>query len=99
MGGAGAGRRTLLLVNLASIMERADEALLSAVYREARHAPGARSPHVQAACYPPASSPQGPSSGPPPRSSSPSPTVRQLRAGRSVPVPLSLEPARTISLV
>ncbi|CAN6204308.1 unnamed protein product [Urochloa humidicola] len=55
-------RRTLLLVNLASIMERADEALLPAVYREvgaALHATPAglgaltlcRS-IVQAACYP-----------------------------------------------
>ncbi|CAL5088605.1 unnamed protein product [Urochloa decumbens] len=55
-------RRTLLLVNLASIMERADEALLPAVYREvgaALHATPAglgaltlcRSV-VQAACYP-----------------------------------------------
>ncbi|KAG2634751.1 hypothetical protein PVAP13_2NG308809 [Panicum virgatum] len=55
-------RRTLLLVNLASIMERADEALLPAVYREvgaALHASPAglgaltlcRSA-VQAACYP-----------------------------------------------
>ena len=55
-------RRTLLLVNLASIMERADEALLPAVYREvgaALHASPAglgaltlcRS-IVQAACYP-----------------------------------------------
>ncbi|GJM98947.1 hypothetical protein PR202_ga16000 [Eleusine coracana subsp. coracana] len=55
-------RRTLLLVNLASIMERADEALLPAVYREvgaALHATpaglGALSlcrSIVQAACYP-----------------------------------------------
>ena len=56
------GRRTLVLVNLASIMERADEALLPAVYREvgaALHATPAglgaltlcRS-IVQAACYP-----------------------------------------------
>ncbi|EER98817.1 hypothetical protein BDA96_02G196700 [Sorghum bicolor] len=55
-------RRTLLLVNLASIMERADEALLPAVYREvgaALHASpaglGALSlcrSIVQAACYP-----------------------------------------------
>ncbi|TVU09353.1 hypothetical protein EJB05_42823, partial [Eragrostis curvula] len=55
-------RRTLLLVNLASIMERADEALLPAVYREvgaALHATpaglGALSlcrSVVQAACYP-----------------------------------------------
>ncbi|RCV11482.1 hypothetical protein SETIT_2G189300v2 [Setaria italica] len=55
-------RRTLLLVNLASIMERADEALLPAVYREvgaALHATPAglgaltlcRS-IVQAVCYP-----------------------------------------------
>ncbi|CAN6174130.1 unnamed protein product [Urochloa humidicola] len=55
-------RRTLLLVNLASIMERAEEALLPAVYREvgaALHATPAglgaltlcRS-IVQAACYP-----------------------------------------------
>ncbi|CAN6195735.1 unnamed protein product [Urochloa humidicola] len=55
-------RRTLLLVNLASIMERADEALLPAVYREvgaALHATPAglgaltlcRS-IVQSACYP-----------------------------------------------
>uniref|UniRef100_A0A0E0ERK1 Major facilitator superfamily (MFS) profile domain-containing protein n=1 Tax=Oryza meridionalis TaxID=40149 RepID=A0A0E0ERK1_9ORYZ len=55
-------RRTLVLVNLASIMERADEALLPAVYREvgaALHATPAglgaltlcRSA-VQAACYP-----------------------------------------------
>ena len=56
------GRRTLVLVNLASIMERADEALLPAVYREvgaALHASpaglGALSlcrSIVQAACYP-----------------------------------------------
>ncbi|CAN6217463.1 unnamed protein product [Urochloa humidicola] len=56
------GRRTLLLVNLASIMERADEALLPAVYREvgaALHATptglGALTLYrsiVQAACYP-----------------------------------------------
>ncbi|KAF0913184.1 hypothetical protein E2562_020350 [Oryza meyeriana var. granulata] len=55
-------RRTLLLVNLASIMERADEALLPAVYREvgaALHATptglGALTlcrSVVQAACYP-----------------------------------------------
>ncbi|KAL6655682.1 hypothetical protein ACP70R_006508 [Stipagrostis hirtigluma subsp. patula] len=55
-------RRTLLLVNLASIMERADEALLPAVYREvgaALHATptglGALTlcrSIVQAACYP-----------------------------------------------
>ena len=55
-------RRTLLLVSLASVMERADEALLPAVYREvgaALHATPAglgaltlcRS-IVQAACYP-----------------------------------------------
>jgi hypothetical protein len=55
-------RRTLLLVSLASIMERADEALLPAVYREVGtelHATPAglgaltlcRS-IVQAACYP-----------------------------------------------
>jgi MFS family permease len=55
-------QRTLLLVNLASFMERADEALLPAVYREvgaALHATPAglgaltlcRS-IVQAACYP-----------------------------------------------
>ena len=55
-------RRTLLLVSLASVMERADEALLPAVYREvgaALHATPAglgaltlcRS-LVQAACYP-----------------------------------------------
>lgn len=30
----GAGKRTLVLVNLAGIMERADEALLPAVYNE-----------------------------------------------------------------
>jgi len=59
---AEAGRRTLGLVNLAAIMERADEALLPAVYREvgaALHATPAglgaltlcRS-IVQAACYP-----------------------------------------------
>ncbi|CAL5074584.1 unnamed protein product [Urochloa decumbens] len=56
------GRRTLMLVNLASIMERADEALLPAVYREvgaALHATptglGALTLYrsiVQAACYP-----------------------------------------------
>ncbi|RLN33993.1 uncharacterized protein C2845_PM03G33190 [Panicum miliaceum] len=56
------GRRTLVLVNLASIMERADEALLPAVYREvgaALHATptglGALTLYrsiVQAACYP-----------------------------------------------
>jgi hypothetical protein len=34
MAEAAAGRRTLALVNLAAIMERADEALLPAVYRE-----------------------------------------------------------------
>ncbi|CAD6225152.1 unnamed protein product [Miscanthus lutarioriparius] len=55
-------RRTLLLVNLASIMERADETLLPAVYREvgaALHATptglGALTLYrsiVQAACYP-----------------------------------------------
>uniref|UniRef100_A0A0E0M0J2 Major facilitator superfamily (MFS) profile domain-containing protein n=1 Tax=Oryza punctata TaxID=4537 RepID=A0A0E0M0J2_ORYPU len=55
-------RRTLVLVNLASIMERADEALLPAVYREvgaALHATptglGALTlcrSAVQAACYP-----------------------------------------------
>ncbi|XP_040383559.1 uncharacterized protein LOC102710152 [Oryza brachyantha] len=55
-------RRTLVLVNLASIMERADEALLPAVYREvgaALHATptglGALTLYrsaVQAACYP-----------------------------------------------
>jgi MFS family permease len=55
-------RRTLLLVSLASIMERADEALLPAVYREigaALHADptwlGALTlcrSIVQAACYP-----------------------------------------------
>ena len=54
--------RTLVLVNLASIMERADEALLPAVYREvgaALHATptglGALTLYrsiVQAACYP-----------------------------------------------
>ena len=59
---AEAGRRTLALVNLAAIMERADEALLPAVYREVGDALGAtpvalggltlyRSA-VQAACYP-----------------------------------------------
>ncbi|PWZ14564.1 hypothetical protein Zm00014a_003023 [Zea mays] len=59
---AEAGRRTLALVNLAAIMERADEALLPAVYREVGAALGAtpvalgaltlyRSA-VQAACYP-----------------------------------------------
>ncbi|XP_039794999.1 uncharacterized protein LOC120660515 isoform X1 [Panicum virgatum] len=65
MGAAAAGpqgRRTLVLVNLASIMERADEALLPAVYREvgaALHATptglGALTLYrsiVQAACYP-----------------------------------------------
>uniref|UniRef100_A0ACD5YG81 Uncharacterized protein n=1 Tax=Avena sativa TaxID=4498 RepID=A0ACD5YG81_AVESA len=56
------GRRTLVLVNLASIMERADEALLPAVYREvgaALHATptglGALTLYrsiVQGACYP-----------------------------------------------
>jgi hypothetical protein len=62
MAGAAAGRRTLALVNLAAIMERADEALLPAVYREvgaALHASPVglgtltlyRSA-VQAACYP-----------------------------------------------
>ncbi|CAO2201693.1 unnamed protein product [Urochloa humidicola] len=63
MGAAAGSRRwTLLLVNLASIMERADEALLPAVYREVGEALGAtpaglgaltlcRSA-VQAACYP-----------------------------------------------
>jgi MFS family permease len=55
-------RRTLLLVSLASVMERADEALLPAVYREvgaAMHATptglGALTlcrSVVQAACYP-----------------------------------------------
>ena len=55
-------RRTLVLVNLASIMERADEALLPAVYREvgaALHATptglGTLTLYrsiVQAACYP-----------------------------------------------
>ena len=59
---AEAGRRTLALVNMAAIMERADEALLPAVYREvgaALHAPpmglGALTlcrSFVQAACYP-----------------------------------------------
>ncbi|GJN34145.1 hypothetical protein PR202_gb22788 [Eleusine coracana subsp. coracana] len=59
---AEAGRRTLALVNLAAIMERADEALLPAVYREvgaALHATptglGALTLYrsaVQAACYP-----------------------------------------------
>jgi hypothetical protein len=59
---AAAGRRTLALVNLAAIMERADEALLPAVYREvgaALHATpmglGALTLYrsaVQAACYP-----------------------------------------------
>uniref|UniRef100_A0A0D9XD39 Major facilitator superfamily (MFS) profile domain-containing protein n=1 Tax=Leersia perrieri TaxID=77586 RepID=A0A0D9XD39_9ORYZ len=65
MGGPAAAwekRRTLLLMNLASIMERADEALLPAVYREvgaALHATptglGALTlcrSAVQAACYP-----------------------------------------------
>lgn len=57
-----AARRTLVLVNLAAIMERVDEALLPAVYREVgealRATPAAlgaltlcRS-SVQAACYP-----------------------------------------------
>jgi hypothetical protein len=55
-------RRTLLLVSLASIMERADEALRPPVYREvgaALHATPAwlgaltlRRSLVQAACYP-----------------------------------------------
>ncbi|KAL6846664.1 hypothetical protein ACP4OV_024112 [Aristida adscensionis] len=55
-------RRTLVLVNLASIMERADEALLPAVYREVGDALGATPTGlgaltlcrsiVQAACYP-----------------------------------------------
>lgn len=59
---AEAGRRTLALVNMAAIMERADEALLPAVYREvgaALHATpmglGALTlcrSFVQAACYP-----------------------------------------------
>jgi hypothetical protein len=59
---AAAGRCTLALVNLAAIMERADEALLPAVYREvgvALHASpvglGALTLYrsaVQAACYP-----------------------------------------------
>ncbi|KAL6900805.1 hypothetical protein ACP4OV_005481 [Aristida adscensionis] len=60
--GEAEARRTLLLVNLASIMERADDALLPAVYREVVDALGAapaglgtltlcRSA-VQAACYP-----------------------------------------------
>ncbi|CAD6343842.1 unnamed protein product [Miscanthus lutarioriparius] len=59
---AEAARRTLPLVNLAAVMERADEALLPAVYREVGAALGAtpvalgaltlyRSA-VQAACYP-----------------------------------------------
>uniref|UniRef100_A0A0D9XD38 Major facilitator superfamily (MFS) profile domain-containing protein n=1 Tax=Leersia perrieri TaxID=77586 RepID=A0A0D9XD38_9ORYZ len=62
MAAAEAGRRTLALVNLAAIMERADEALLPAVYREvgaALHATpmglGALTlcrSFVQAACYP-----------------------------------------------
>ncbi|KAL6596162.1 hypothetical protein ACP70R_047526 [Stipagrostis hirtigluma subsp. patula] len=58
----GEARRTLLLVNLASAMEGADEALLPAVYREVGEALRAtpaglgtltlcRSA-VQAACYP-----------------------------------------------
>jgi hypothetical protein len=56
------GQRTLVLVNLASITERADKALLPAVYREvgaALHATptglGALTLYrsiVQAACYP-----------------------------------------------
>ncbi|KAL6846062.1 hypothetical protein ACP4OV_023510 [Aristida adscensionis] len=55
-------RRTLLLLNLASVMERADEALLPAVYREVGAALGATPAWlgaltlcrsvVQAACYP-----------------------------------------------
>jgi MFS family permease len=59
---AAASSRTLLLVNLAAIMESADEALLPAVYREvgaALHATpmglGALTlcrSFVQAACYP-----------------------------------------------
>ena len=59
---AAAARRTRALVNLAAIMERADEALLPAVYREvgaALHATptglGALTLYrsiVQAACYP-----------------------------------------------
>ena len=59
---AAAGRRTLALVNLAAIMERADEALLPAVYQEVGaelHATpmglGALTLYrslVQAACYP-----------------------------------------------
>ncbi|TVU09338.1 hypothetical protein EJB05_42807, partial [Eragrostis curvula] len=62
MAAAAAGRRTLALVNMAAIMERADEALLPAVYREvgaALHATpvglGALTLYrsaVQAACYP-----------------------------------------------
>ncbi|XP_062199312.1 uncharacterized protein LOC133901819 isoform X2 [Phragmites australis] len=62
MAEAAPGKRTLVLVNLASIMERADEALLPAVYREvgaALHATpvglGALTLYrssVQAACYP-----------------------------------------------
>ncbi|KAL5222034.1 hypothetical protein ABZP36_026747 [Zizania latifolia] len=58
----GEARRTLLLVNLSSIMERADEALLPAVYREvgeALHSTTAElgaltlcRSFVQAACYP-----------------------------------------------
>ncbi|XP_040383459.1 uncharacterized protein LOC102709873 [Oryza brachyantha] len=62
MGDMEAARRTLALVNLAAIMERADEALLPAVYREvgaALHATpmglGALTlcrSFVQAACYP-----------------------------------------------
>jgi hypothetical protein len=62
MATAAASGRTLLLVNLAAIMERADEALLPAVYKEvgaALHATpmglGALTLYrsfVQAACYP-----------------------------------------------
>jgi hypothetical protein len=60
--GLGEERRTLVLVNLASIMERADEALLPAVYKEVGAAIHATPTGlgsltlfrsiVQAACYP-----------------------------------------------
>ncbi|KAJ8479948.1 hypothetical protein OPV22_023675 [Ensete ventricosum] len=63
MGTMAAGRRTLVLVNLAAILERADEALLPAVYKEvgaALHVSPTRLGSltlfrsiVQSSCYPP----------------------------------------------
>ncbi|RWV88764.1 hypothetical protein GW17_00049127 [Ensete ventricosum] len=62
MGTMAAGRRTLVLVNLAAILERADEALLPAVYKEvgaALHVSPTRLGSltlfrsiVQSSCYP-----------------------------------------------